>query len=302
MKIGLRSVDGTYNMNYGSSLQCFALYSFLSNLFADDQIYYLKQWGKPAKEPKTFDFDLYGKKLAAVDDCRLLDKCIIGSDCVMYFNEGTLRDSDRIFFMLDYDIERILYAMGSNEPQSNISEECSEFLKTMEYVSIRDIDNQKFIPNSIVNIDPTLLFGEDWWNVHVERPDGFDETELNESPISYCPWFMVDNTGWFKKPDGCIECFHNENIKSPFQFLWVLKNCKEIHSYSFHAFIFSLIFNKRLFIHNAKGNFKLCNLMKLLNIRLEDGVFVNREEVFQNIVNQRKSSELYLKYMIGRSI
>ena len=31
MKIGLRSVDGTYNMNFGSSLQCFAMYINLYN-------------------------------------------------------------------------------------------------------------------------------------------------------------------------------------------------------------------------------------------------------------------------------
>ena len=78
-----------------------------------------------------------------------------------------------------------------------------------------------------------------------------------------------------------------------------MKNCKEIHSYSFHAFIFSLIFDKPLFIHNAYNNFKLTNLMKLLNIHLEDGRFVNRDEVLMNIGNQRKSSEIYLKYMIG---
>ena len=300
MKIGLRSVNGTYNMNYGSFLQCFALHSFLSNIFPNDDILYLEHWNdNPVKAQLMSVLNLYGKKMNAVNDWRMLDKCVFGSDCMMYFNEGTLRESDRMFFLMGKDIERIFYAVGSEQPQNNISQECSDLLKSMEYVSIRDIDNQKYIPNSIVNIDPTLLFGEDWWNSQIEKSEGFDELDLNNTAISYCPWFMKDNTSWFKKPDGCIECFHNENIKSPFQFLWVLKSCKEIHSYSFHAFIFSLMFNKRLFIHNAKGNFKLCNLMKLLNIRLEDGVFVNREEVFNNIANHRKLTEIYLKYMIG---
>lgn len=151
-------------------------------------------------------------------------------------------------------------------------------------------------------MDPTLLYDENWWDKHIVKPSGLDEDEIRKTSITYCPWFKENHTSWFKKPDGCMECYLNEHIKSPFEFLWVLKNCREVHSYSFHAFIFSLIFDKPLFIHNATHNFKLTNLMKLLNIRLEDGKFVNRDEVMQNIKNQRKASEIYLKYMIGKPI
>lgn len=142
MNIGLRSVNGTYNMNYGSSLQCFALYSFLSKLFPNDNVLYLKQWDiSQVEEQRTFEADLYGRKMNAVNDWRILDKCVFGSDCVMYFNEGTMRESDGKFFLLGCDIERVFYALGSEYAQDSISQECSSLLESVEYVSIRDIDN-----------------------------------------------------------------------------------------------------------------------------------------------------------------
>lgn len=300
MKIGLNSVDGTYNTNFGSSLQCFALYSFLEELFPKDEVVYLSyQSKKQKKDSIVTEKILYGKSLKSICDLELLDKCVIGSDCIMYFNKRDERNLNEIF-MPNYQVDKILYSIGSQNEQHEMKPYWREYLSNMEYVSIRDIDNQKYILNSIVNIDPTLLYDENWWDKHIVKPSGLDENEIQKTNITYCPWFLKNDTGWFKKPDGCMECYLNEHIKSPFEFLWVLKNCMEVHSYSFHAFIFSLIFNKPLFIHNATYNFKLTNLMKLLNIRLENGKFINRNEIMSNIKNQRKISEIYLKYMIGK--
>lgn len=300
MRIGLRSVDGTYNTNFGSSLQCFALYTFLQELFPEDEVVYLSWWDKRQKmDSSTEEKDLYGKKMKSICDPNVLDRCVIGSDCIMYFNEGDTCGLDELF-LTEYNVGKILYSVGAEYTQDKISCKWKDYLAEQKYVSIRDIDNQKFIPNSIVSIDPTLLFDETWWSSQIVKPSGLDEDEIRKTNITYCPWFQKDNTHWFKKPDGCMECYLNEHIKSPFEFLWVLKNCKEVHSYSFHAFIFSLIFDKPMFIHNATRNFKLTNLMKLLNIQLENGKFMNRNEVMANIKNQRRASEIYLKYMIGK--
>lgn len=303
MRIGLRSVDGTYNMNFGSSLQCFAMYTFLRELFPQDEIVYLSWWSKNQKlDPTISEKSLYGKLMKSTCDPYCLDKCVIGSDCIMYFNECDDREILDVIFLCNGKIDKILYSVGSANLQNKITLGWKDYLSKMEYVSVRDIDNQRFIPNSIVSIDPTLLFDETWWSNQIAKPVDMDIDEIRETSITYCPWFEKDNTKWFKKPNGCMECYKNESIKSPFEFLWVVKNCKEIHSYSFHAFIFSLIFNKHLFIHNAYNDFKLTNLMKMLNIHLEDGRFVNRDEVLTNIINQRKSSEIYLKYMIGKGM
>lgn len=141
MKIGLKSVDGTYNTNFGSSLQCFALYSFLEELFPEDEVVYLSWWRENQKKSSSVvGKNLYGKTLKSICDPSILDKCVIGSDCIMYFNESDERNLDGMF-MQNYRVDKILYSVGSGIEQHKMKSNWREYLSGMEYVSIRDIDN-----------------------------------------------------------------------------------------------------------------------------------------------------------------
>ena len=210
MKIGLRSVDGTYNMNFGSSLQCFAMYTFLQKLFPKDEILYLSWWSKNQKLDSTIrEKILYGRSMKSTCDPCAMDKCVIGSDCIMYFNECDNKEILDDIFLSNSKVDKILYSVGSENLQSKITLGWNEYLSKMKYVSVRDIDNQKFIPNSIVNIDPTLLFDETWWGKQIEKPIDIDIDEIRETSITYCPWFNKDDTKWFNKPDMCMELYKN---------------------------------------------------------------------------------------------
>ena len=117
--------------------------------------------------------------------------------------------------------------------------------------------------------------------------------------LAYSPWFKHDDTGWFKYPEDCLQCYKHQGIKSPFEFLWLLKNCKEIWSYSFHAFIFSLMFNKRIMDNeNHKYNFKVRNLCNLLGVRMENGLCVNMDEVKSTLKKEQEKSKKYITEMV----
>lgn len=117
--------------------------------------------------------------------------------------------------------------------------------------------------------------------------------------LAYSPWFKHDDTGWFKYPDDCVQCYNHPGIKSPFEFLWLLRNCREVWSYSFHAFIFSLMFNKRIIDNgNHRGNFKVRNLINLLGARMENGLCVNRDKVMDNLKKEQEKSRRYIMEMV----
>lgn len=174
MNIGLKSVDGTYNMNFGSSLQCIALYRFLKDTFPEDKILLLDGNRNSGKRI------LFGVEMETTNDTSTLDKCVIGSDCILYANESDDRDKriDELFLMNRPELDKVLYAVGSARAQSSMKEKYKNFLSNMSAVSIRDMENVRFIPNAIVNIDPTLLFGLEWWEKMLKKPDFVDDAEI----------------------------------------------------------------------------------------------------------------------------
>lgn len=174
MTIGLKSVDGTYNMNFGSSLQCIALYRFLKDTFPEDKILLLDEKRDSGKR------DLFGVELETTNDPAMLDKCVVGSDCILYANESDNRDAqtDELLLVNRPELDKVLYAVGSECPQSSMKEKYRDFLSKMSAVSIRDMENAQFIPNSIVNIDPTLLFEMEWWEKMLKKPDFVGDGEI----------------------------------------------------------------------------------------------------------------------------
>lgn len=92
MTIGLKSVDGTENGNFGSALQCFALYSHLVKLFPNDKIARLSYKNPNGKNLVYDEGNLYGRPIATTLELSDVDMCVVGSDCMMYFNESDQRD------------------------------------------------------------------------------------------------------------------------------------------------------------------------------------------------------------------
>ena len=142
MKIGLRSVDGTYNMNFGSSLQCFAMYTFLQKLFPKDEILYLSWWSKNQKLDSTImEKILYGRSMKSTCDPCAMDKCVIGSDCIMYFNECDNKEILDDIFLSNSKVDKILtgYAVDA----TNHKQLCQEAAKAHKmWHRLRKLHNQ----------------------------------------------------------------------------------------------------------------------------------------------------------------
>lgn len=84
----------------------------------------------------------------------------------------------------------------------------------------------------------------------------------------------------------------------PDEFLWMLLNCRNFYSTSYHGLIFSILFNKHCSFTTIKGkchgNARIDNVVKMLNVKFENGKVMNYGEVMHNIELQREKSKKWL--------
>lgn len=89
-----------------------------------------------------------------------------------------------------------------------------------------------------------------------------------------------------------------ENFQ-PNEFLWMVLNCRNFHTTSYHGFIFSILFNKPCLFTvidgECHGNVRIENVVKTLGVKIEDGKVVNHDEVMRSIESEREKSRQYLE-------
>ena len=170
------------------------------------------------------------------------------------------------------------------------------FLKNIKYLAFREkttYENNMFPehPNWTYVLDPTFLHDPEYYLKMAKKPD----MEIpNDFSVSYFPHKDIFKSS-LNIPENTIELYNNPTIGIR-EFLWIMKNCKEVYTNAFHGTVFGIMFGKRVL--NDK-----CHTMKTKNILDEFKISVNDdhcliydgETVKKIIVKQRERSKHFLE-------
>lgn len=231
-------------------------------------LYYLLPNYKRKKSFERFAdkyFDLTDKKYTDLSSMKELNNCfdtfICGSDQI--WNINCTKGANPAFFLAfaNDDKTRIAYAPSIADKSIDFSnnDEVKSYLKKLDYVSVRE---DSFVPmlENITNksvaaaVDPTLLLDRaDYERIALNAPFDGDYIfayilEENDTLNNYVntlsknnniPVIYID-----KKTQRCFENGINAYGIAPDEFLSIIKNAKYVVTNSFHATVFSVIFEK----------------------------------------------------------
>lgn len=204
-----------------------------------------KQYFDFSKDYSTIDY--ISPNLNEHYDC-----FICGSDQV--WNLGYKFNLDFNFMTFAEPVKRNTYAASfgiSDIPENIDILDIQTKIDGLNYISVREYDGEVIVQNLteknvITVIDPTLLFNRSEWKKIAEKPKKIkrkfilkyflgDET-VEEKIKEFCSnnnYEMVDILNYKKK-------YYELN---PANFVWLIENAEVVITDSYHATIFSIIFN-----------------------------------------------------------
>lgn len=228
------------------------------------------------------------------------DIYITGSDQVWNYEiTNGLRDAYTLNFG-SQKVKRISYAasIGNSDIRNDLKEEYKNKISKLDYISVREENAKKILEeigikkNINVVLDPTLLLTKEEWNkkllnIPVEK-EKYILAYVVEPDEEYYKIvnYLSEKTGLkvihFEKMGNK----YNNVLKSaytdgPLEFVNLIKNAEYVIATSFHAMVFSIIFNKNFWIipHKKTGT-RVTDLLKKLDI---DNRTVKSLSEFKNI-------------------
>lgn len=141
---------------------------------------------------------------------------------------------------------------------------CKKYLNDFNAISVREKAGAKIVKELInvdvpVLIDPTLMLGKEQWKQIAEKPKMIDDKKyilcyllgnFEDDVIkkikmyceeNQCKLIFLDNDYAYMQHGT-----DDEFAVSPSEFIWLIEHCEKVITDSFHAIIFSMIFQKRL--------------------------------------------------------
>lgn len=215
------------------------------------------------------------------------DIYITGSDQVWNYeiSHGNI-DAYTLNFGPDF-VKKISYAasIGTNELNPKHKEEYINNINKIDCISAREETAKTYLEkllnrNIETTLDPTLLLEKERWEELCNESEQKQEKEkyilayvLTDDPEYYkIVNYLSQKTGLkvihFKRKDmGIDNILRNANTDGPIEFLNLIKNAEYVIATSFHATVFSIIFNKKFWIIPPKKiGSRITNLLKMLNI------------------------------------
>lgn len=251
---------------------------------------------KKNKRYKNFDKFINNKcnlsktfnSIADIDkEADIYDILITGSDQVWSKNiVGELSDVYTLNFgSRSKKTNKISYAasVGDAKMIADNTEEYNNKLSNISYISVREEDAkeqlEKIIDKSVdVVLDPTLLLTKKDWNneivniekeeqqyicAYVVKPD--EEYVKIVNDLSEKTGLKVIHFG-LRNP-GYKNVLKSAYTEGPLEFVNYIKNAEYVVATSFHATVFSIIFNKKFFIvPHRKTGARVTNLLDKLGI------------------------------------
>lgn len=376
MKIGTITVQN--GMNYGASLQAFALIKYLElqgieahlidyrnkkiedrlrektetsiNMFSiseikrvirrilSDIVFHTNAYNQ--KKRKAFDdfhkgiFDKDAGTLYDLSDLKKLnryyDGFICGSDQIW---NKKITDLDDAFFLkfADKSKLKIAYAPSLGGKTDTISQTevniYEEKLKSLDYLSVREENNREFIetvshqPCTVV-VDPVLLLGRDEWEAIIRSVDPLLDSNyavyypvISDPKLEKFAMQITKERGLklinprlvpsYAKAKGYTGI--SNRVVGPLEFIRLIRDAECVFTNSFHATVFSSLFDKELYFlllegEHASRNNRILEYLKIINKYTDKTIHNNMihiegfsQEELHNYLDQRiKSSNDYL--------
>ena len=315
MKVAICTLYG--NVNFGNKLQNYALQETLMKLGIEQVITFksddrriitkikeiTKMLNKKNRKFIKFNKNInYAKKIIDYNNPKIeekIDAIIYGSDQIWNTQfEGKYR-----FFIgdLDIPIKKIAYAasFGTNSIDEEYVDKYKKSLGEFYKISVREIQGKKIIKNMInkdteVVLDPTLLLSrEEWQKIEKKIP-----IKLPKRYVLNC--FLGESTN--EKLDFISKCAKENDCEiinildkndkyysetGPSEFLSLIDNSYAIFTDSFHATVFSIIFEKPfLSFQRTQKN------LKSMNSRID--TLLHKFKLQNNIYNSNKDNRRFM--------
>lgn len=240
------------------------------------------------------------------------DVLITGSDQVWNsYITGGLKD-EYTLNVGGSNLKRISYAasVGNINIVKDNKDLYVKKLNKLDYISVREQELKELLSEylddkKVTNVlDPTFLLTSDEWNKIIESNEKVKDKYILAYVVKPNDEYVKIVNELSKKTGLKVICFDNnisENIlersifSDPFDFIRLIKNAEYIVTTSFHATVFSIIFNKNFWVvpHSATGS----RVTELLNkFKLTDRV-VNSLEEFE-----KKEIDVAINYQKVNSI
>lgn len=266
-KIGILTIfDGWHN--YGQRLQAYSLCRFINENFGEN-CFLIDYFGAEGQSKKFKDFESENIKILKVRSREDIKKenflfFVLGSDQVL--NHHIIDTRSTWFGILNEKCKVVTYS--ASDGGYSIGDRCerNDFLKKIlgmnEPVSIRETSSvssvKRFAEDVRIHIDPSFLTDMETYR-KIEKipaprnlvPGKFDfEYQINGRKI--------DDR---KLDDGiplirCIGQTKDEIEFSPSEFLWLVDNCRNLYTNSFHGLAYGLLFGKKSirFVRDERTN------------------------------------------------
>lgn len=221
-----------------------------------------------------------------VNEFRKFDVLITGSDQV-WNSDITNGLSDLYTLNInDKNIKKISYAASVGKKISE-NQSClfEKKLANLNHISVREKTTKQELSKIIKEkeifevIDPTLLLRKAEWDLIISN---IESSNFNNK---YILIYELSPNDEFKKivnniqletglPIYCLSTNRNayknckyKDLSTPFEFVNYIKNAEYVITTSFHATVFSIIFNKKFFVvpHKTTGS-RVTDLLKKLDI------------------------------------
>lgn len=315
-KIGILTFHYPSNMNFGASLQAFAVNKLFKNSKLIDY--------NPITESLNYKikFLLGGrnfidycnkflkttKKCESFEDLKSLNKefdiFVVGSDQV--WRAKWLQDKlpHYYFDFVDDDKTKIAYAASFGvdfwEGDKKLTEKIKPLAQRFDYISVREesgikICKDTFGIDAVCVLDPTLMIDkkdyqpilDDWkddshkkkkYIAHMLLDDTVELREESENIGKYLKAEINHIKGKDRKILGKTITFYNKVS----QWLTYIKDAELVITDSFHCTVFSLIFNKKFLVvaNPERGTARLENLLGIVG--LKDRFFTNIKDVLKS--------------------
>lgn len=328
-RIGILSICD--NNNYGNRLQNFALVFYLNERFNDVKARsfryvcteysfagYIKNHSKIFKNRNFLSFNnaLPHYKNVIRRGCNFnsfkdVDYILIGSDQIWnerYFGLGILTN------MLEKcdSINKISYAVSVGNPDYffNKINLYMPLIKQFKNLSFREIDvseraNSSYSLSSCFNIDPVLLLERDKWMSMAEC----DTYPINKTYFCLFLNKNIDSSSLLDNEFGNNAHLNKSTLTKyddPFDLIRCIVNCINVFTDSYHVFLFSLLFNKDLYLFVRDPSLseldnRFTTIIKMLDLKYEKKVLMSKtcfifkfskleKEVNEKLLLERKRS------------
>lgn len=227
----------------------------------------------------------YNSEKELQDEPPELDVYITGSDQVWNYNISEKKINAYTLNFGRGNVKRISYAasIGTDELNEQYKEDYINNIKKLDAISVREQKAKEYLQNVInkeieVTLDPTLLMTKQEWencfDLSGKEKEKYILGYTLTDDIAYYETinYLSEMTGCKvihvgKRNKGINNILRNAHEDGPIEFLKLIKNAEYVVASSFHATVFSIIFNKNFWVvPPKKTSSRITNLLEKVDL------------------------------------